>query len=273
MQQQSEVPSLLQFRSNEDDMFEYEVEKSYKGSLESRDRSNGSGGTRQNRSKRKTQEMGKIHYKGVRMRSWGSWVSEIRAPNQKTRIWLGSYSTPEAAARAYDAALVCLKGPGASTNFQDSAELVENLMVDRGAMSPRSIQRIAAAAACQSKGDILGSNLANKSMPISQTISIGEQSSPDGTSRQTSTPLQNETKEESSVITAVEDYYASAASSSTWVDHESISISSPKASTFDLIQCSSAMLSTVDPSTSFCSNWVEEYNDHDQEIIRLWSFS
>jgi len=25
-------------------------------------------------------------YKGVRMRSWGSWVSEIRAPNQKTRI-------------------------------------------------------------------------------------------------------------------------------------------------------------------------------------------
>ena len=77
------------------------------------------------------------------MRSWGSWVSEIRAPNQKTRIWLGSYSTPEAAARAYDAALLCLKGSSANFNFP----ITSSHYIPDTIMSPKSIQRVAAAAA------------------------------------------------------------------------------------------------------------------------------
>ncbi|PWA61605.1 AP2/ERF domain-containing protein [Artemisia annua] len=86
----------------------------------------------------------KKKYKGVRMRSWGSYVSEIRAPNQKTRIWLGSYSTPEAAARAYDAALLCVKGPTANLNFSPSQY---DHAYSNTIMSPKSIQKIAAAAA------------------------------------------------------------------------------------------------------------------------------
>ncbi|XP_019438568.1 PREDICTED: ethylene-responsive transcription factor ERF012-like isoform X2 [Lupinus angustifolius] len=87
----------------------------------------------------------KKKYKGVRMRTWGSWVSEIRAPNQKTRIWLGSYSTAEAAARAYDAALLCLKGSSANFNFPLTCS--KHYIPQDTVLSPKSIQRVAAAAA------------------------------------------------------------------------------------------------------------------------------
>lgn len=58
-------------------------------------------------------------YKGVRLREWGSWVTEVRRPNSRARIWLGSYHTAEKAARAYDAAVLCLRGPRATFNFPD----------------------------------------------------------------------------------------------------------------------------------------------------------
>ncbi|XP_039017592.1 ethylene-responsive transcription factor ERF003-like [Hibiscus syriacus] len=56
-------------------------------------------------------------FRGVRQRHWGSWVSEIRHPILKTRIWLGTFETAEDAARAYDEAARLMCGAKARTNF------------------------------------------------------------------------------------------------------------------------------------------------------------
>ncbi|MCO5604192.1 hypothetical protein L7F22_058353 [Adiantum nelumboides] len=56
-------------------------------------------------------------FRGVRQRHWGSWVSEIRHPVSKIRVWLGTFSSAEEAAAAYDEAARILCGPKARTNF------------------------------------------------------------------------------------------------------------------------------------------------------------
>lgn len=63
-------------------------------------------------------------YRGVRQRTWGKWVAEIREPNRGARIWLGTFNTSLEAAKAYDDAAKRLYGSFAKVNLppDDQAE-------------------------------------------------------------------------------------------------------------------------------------------------------
>lgn len=79
-------------------------------------------------------------YKGVRCRRWGKWVSEIRVPGSRDRLWLGTYSTPEGAALAHDVASYCLRGDLSMHKLNFPSMLPPTARTD---LSPGSVQKAA----------------------------------------------------------------------------------------------------------------------------------
>lgn len=102
-------------------------------------------------------------YKGVRKRKWGRWVSEIRLPNSRERIWLGSYDSAEKAARAFDAALFCLRGRDAKFNLPSSPPDI----VGAHNLNHQEIQAVAAR--CANESECPGTEAGAGSEPPSST--------------------------------------------------------------------------------------------------------
>jgi hypothetical protein len=120
-------------------------------------------------------------FKGVRLREWGKWVSEIRIPKSRKKIYLGSYKTAEQAARAFDAAMYCLRGPNSQFNFPDNVPAIPSA----SSLSPQQIQVAAAKYALNelpSTSPSLHNNIDNNSKeePLqSSSVSATELSSDD----------------------------------------------------------------------------------------------
>ncbi|XP_071925338.1 ethylene-responsive transcription factor ERF020-like [Coffea arabica] len=106
-------------------------------------------------------------FRGIRLRKWGKWVSEIRVPGTQDRLWLGSYAAPEAAAMAHDVAYYCLRENASLDDFNFPLMLPAG--VQRG-MSPRSVQKAATDAGMAVDAQMIAKRPADSPVKVEENV-------------------------------------------------------------------------------------------------------
>lgn len=117
--------------------------------------------------RKKFQETRHPVYRGVRQRN-SKWVCELRQPNsKKSRVWLGTFSCPDVAARAYDVAAFALRGDSALLNFPEEVNALPRVP------SPSSIEliRCTAVEAAEAFAEGKDSRSSRSSLPPNSTSS------------------------------------------------------------------------------------------------------